>query len=285
MNEAAPVAPADAGQAGQGNAVQPSWYGADVADEVKGYVKNKGWDGTDGPLKVITAYQSLEKFHGVPADQLIRLPKDMNDNTALAPIYDRLGRPAKAEDYKYTPPQGLEVSGEDLTKANALAHKLGLNNVQHNELVNAMINESTTSAAESERQNLATQTAQMNEVRREWGDAFEERSELARRAVRNALPAGLNDEGRSAVLTSIENAIGTANFLKMFANLGAKLGEDMIPRGDSTQSFGYSPEQAKADLSALMDEMKADPKRLRDFNENKGADVAKISRLNKVIAG
>lgn len=285
MTEAAPASAPEGQAPGQGNdAGATAWYKSEgFTPEIQGYVENKGWK--DSPLKAINAYQNLEKFQGVPAEQLIKLPKDMNDAESMNPVYARLGRPEKPEAYKFAPIDGMDIPAEDLKEASALAHKLGLNDRQYNEFVREVVTKTAAENADTAKQIEIEQTAQMNEVKREWGDKFEQRSELARRAVKAALPAGLDEEGKTQTLTAIENAIGTANFLKMFANFGEKIGEDKIPQSDSTQRFGYTAEQAVADQAQLMAEMQTDPARLKAFNENKGPDVEKMNRLNKVIAG
>lgn len=284
MTDPAPASAPEGQAPGQGNGAATPWYKSEgFSPEIQGYVENKGWN--DSPLKAITAYQNLEKFQGVPAEQLIKLPKDMNDAESMSAIYARLGRPEKAEGYKFDPIQDIEIPADDLKEVSSLAHKLGLNNRQANELVREIATKTAAENAEAAKRIEMEQTAQMNEVKKEWGDKFEERAELARRAVKTALPAGLDEAGKEQTLTAIEKAIGTANFLKMFANFGEKVGEDKIPQSDSTQRFGYTAEQAAADQKQLMAELQTDPMRLKAFNENKGPDVEKMNRLNKIIAG
>ena len=126
------------------------------------------------------------------------------------------------------------------------------------------------------------QTAELEALQKEWGGAFEERAELGRRFVRNNMPEGIDKE---ETLNKIEQAIGTANMLKLFGNAGAKFTEDKVPTSEGDRPFGYSPEQAKADKAALMSELNGDPERLKVYNQGKGPDYDKMQRILKVISG
>lgn len=275
----APSAPASAGQANEGQGTQtlnPAWYERDgVTDEVKGYIQNKGWK--DDPIKVVNAYQNLEKYHGVPAEQLIKLPKD---GEPMDPVYDRLGRPESADKYDIKMPEGIPADEARLSGFKDIAHKIGLNQKQVEALAafDAEYMGSVLSAHQAETEQK--QAADIANLKREWGQAYEERSELGRRAVRAFLPDG--DKG--GMLNAIEGAIGTANMLKLFSNIGQKIGEDKIH--DATpgdRPFGFTPEMAKARLEEIKTEIKGDKARLEAYNQGKGKDYEEIKRLNALI--
>lgn len=268
--------PAPEGQAeGQGT----PWYKAEgFAPEIQGYVENKGWQ--DSPLKAITAYQHLEKFHGVPADQIIKLPKDFTNAEEMNPVYARLGRPDKPEGYKFS---GEGLDPESLKWFSEKAHKLGLNNAQYNSFVSEFDSEQKKNAEEYQKALAQEETIQMDALKKEWGAGFDERSEMARRGMRSFLPKGTDEKTAGELMTAMERSIGTANFLKLFANIGEKVNtEDKIHQGDSSRKFGYTKEQALDDVKTLMAEIKADPARLANFNKNVGPDVEKLARLNKL---
>jgi len=297
MTEAAPAAPEDSGQAdpGQGQSAEngagneneneaKAWYDVEgVTDEQKGFVQNKGWD---DPLKALTAYQELEKFQGVPADQLIKLPKDITEAGALDEVYTRLGRPEKPEDYaEFEVPEGAAVDTGRMEFATKMAHGLGLNQAQRDAMISATMEYEGAIIEESAKQLEIEQSGQLEALKKEWGSAYAEREELGRRTVRAGLPEGVDKE---EALNKIEQAIGTANMLKMFANLGEQIGEDKVhDSGDGVRPYGFSPEQAKAEKAQLKEELK-DPSnkdRLRAYNEGKGVDYKRMEALNQVIFG
>lgn len=279
MTEQAPVAegqasaPIEQGQA--------KWYdGHNFAPEDIGYIQNKGWD---SPVKTLEAYKNLEKYHGVPADQILKLPKSFDEEGALDPVYDRLGRPASPDKYDIKLPDGIQIDENRLKAAKEIGHKIGLNNKQIQALAefDASYMGEVMKAHEVEREQKME--AEVNALQKEWGAHFEERAELGRRFVRNSLPDGIDKED---TLSKIEHAIGTALTLKLFANAGEKtMKEHGIPDSSGDRPFGYTKEQAAADRKSLMAELTADPARLANYNKGIGPDIAKMQRINKILSG
>jgi hypothetical protein len=293
MSEAAPnqQAPVNAGQApveGQAPVVSTEskpWYdGYKLAPEDVGYIQNKGWK--ESPTQVLNAYKNLEKFHGVPAEQLLKLPKSNDDQAGWDSVYTKLGRPAKAEDYgEFKAPEGVDasfVNTERVKWADGVAHKLGFTKAQRDGLLAATFEYEHSQYSDVGKQIELAQTAQLQELKKEWGAAFDERSELGRRAVRAFLPG--NAEQNSAMLNAIEGAIGTAAVLKLFSNIGQKIGEDKIPE-TGIRPFGYTPEQAKSDIQQLKIELQGSKERLAVYNQGKGPDYEKMKKLNQIAHG
>lgn len=300
MTEPAPATATGQAQApeapGQGNpAAEPAndadvkaWYDVEgITDEQKGFIETKGW--TEKPLELVKGYQELEKFRGVPADKLLTLPEDLTADGALADVYDRLGRPENAESYEaFSAPEGSPSIDEGRVKwADTVAHGIGLNQVQRDALIGATMEYEAGVDAEKAKVKDLEQTAQLNELKAEWKGQFDERSELGRRAVRAILPDGVD---KAAALDAIENALGSAVMLKMFANAGEHMGEDKITdSGEGGNRFGFSPEQAKHEKQEIVELLKSGSadanERLRVFNTGKGADYTRIQTLNKLIHG
>lgn len=281
MTEQAPVAEGQASAPpAQGQATQAWYEGHNFAPEDIGFIQNKGWD---DPVKPIQAYKNLEKFHGVPADQLIKLPKNFEDPGALDPVYDRLGRPASPDKYEIKLPEGVKVDEGRLKAAREVGHKLGLNTKQMQALAEFDANYMGEAMKAFEAERTQKMEADLKGLEKEWGTHFEERAELGRRFVRNSLPAGIDKE---ATLSAIENAIGTALTLKLFANAGEKtMREHNVPDSSGDRPFGYTREQAAADKKSLMDELKADKTRLDNYNKGIGPDVEKMKRINQIMSG
>ena len=107
------------GQASAGQ--QAAWYDSFSDEGLKGFVQTKGWD---APEKAIHSYRELEKFIGAPKDQLLRLPKDDTDTEGWDAVWNRLGRPASAAEYKLPLPEG--DSGEFAKVASTWFHEAGI---------------------------------------------------------------------------------------------------------------------------------------------------------------
>lgn len=260
------------------------WYDGADADTI-GYIQNKKWD-KESPLKVLEGYRNLEKFHGVPADKIIKLPAS-DDPAEWGAIYDRLGRPESPDKYgmdSIQVPEGVELDSETVNKFDALFHQSGITKSQRDSILNEYVKfEGERTAAMQ--QKIDQETAiQVDALKKEWGSKFDERVDMARRAFKSFLPDGAD---KDAVAAAFEQSVGPAVAAKMFANLADKLGEDKF-HDDSEpadQRFGYSREQAINDKNTLMNELKSDRSRLDAYNRGKGLDYEKMMRLNKIIAG
>lgn len=263
---------------------QKPWYdGAD--DDIIGYLQNKKWD-KESPLKVLEGYRNLEKFHGVPADKIIKLPSDDNPD-AWDSIYSKLGRPETPDKYGFDSlkiPEGVDVNKERISKFDTIFHKSGITKSQRDYVLNeylqfeAQVNQETQSKYEQEK------AIQLDALKQEWGGKYDERLDLARRALKSFLPDGVD---KDEVAAAFEMSVGPAIAAKMFANLADKLSEDKFhdDSGNNETKFGYSREQAVNDRNTLMAELKSDRTRLDAYNRGKGFDYEKMARLNKIIAG
>lgn len=276
------TAPEETGQAEEsapapeGQAKETTWFSG-AEEETIGYIQNKGW--TDDPMKAVEAYKNLEKFHGVSEDKLIKLPKD---GEPLDPVYDRLGRPESPDKYEINLPDGTQIDESYVNGAKELAYKIGLNNEQMQALAEYQATFEAQAMQEMQKQTAAQQEADLKALEKEWGKAFEERAELGRRFIKNNLP---DDADKGALLDAIEAAIGTANTLRLFGNAGQKFAQDSVPQSEGDRPFGYTPQQALADKQALMNELKADPARLANYNRQVGPDYEKMQRIIKMSAG
>ena len=272
------TAPVETGQASDDTSTQTNWYDS-APDEVKGYIQNKGWD---DPVKAVTSYQELEKFRGASEDQLLKLPKDMAEEGALDTIYDRLGRPESADKYDVQFPEGLEVDSNRLSAYQEAAYNIGLSQKQFEALATIDAEYMSQASAAYAQERAAKQEAEYAALQKEWGGNAQEREELSRRGLRALLPDGAD---KDSLVSQIEDAIGTAATLKLFANAGEKLArEDKIHESGDDRPFGYTREQAVSDRRALMSELSADSKRLDNYNKGKGPDFDKMKRINKIIS-
>lgn len=269
---------AGAGAGADTQQAKPWFDGA--PDEVVGFLQNKGW--TEDPLKAVSAYQNLEKFHGVPAEQLLKLPKDLNDTAALNDVFKRLGAPESAEKYEVTLPEGLTVDETRLGAIKQAAHNAGLLPHQLSALVKADADHVLTMQQQAAQEREQKAQIEEQNLRREWGNKAEERFELARRFLRSNVPNGMD---QADLIDKIESAIGLEATMKLFANAADKVGvrEHAIHDSGGDTAFGYTPEQAKHDKARLLDDIQSDNERLARYNTGKGADYDKVLRLNKII--
>lgn len=213
-----------------------NWYDGFQDNELKGYVQNKGWK---DPADLAVGYKNLEKLLGA---EKMPMPKGADDAEGWNRVYDALGRPKSAEDYKLPVPQG-----DDGTFAKVAAgkfHELGLTAKQAEGLA-AWYNEQGNGRMTQMQQELAAKAeSDMQSLKQEWGGAFDENVEYGRRAAREY---GLNAEKLSA----LENALGTGEMLKLMATIGRAQGESEFVTSSTGNTFGMTPSAAQQRISAL----------------------------------
>lgn len=229
------------GQASQES--QPSWY-QEFPDEVRGLVETKGWK---SPVDAIQSYTNLEKFLGADkAGRGLVLPKEDAGADEWGQVYDRLGRPQSPEDYKLPLPEN--ANPEFAQEAAGKFHELGLTAKQAQELTEWFNGKSEGALSQQDNELAENAEQQMSELQQEWGKEFDANIESGRRAARQF---GVGEE----MLTKMENALGTKDMLKFFANVGKGVGEDAFVEGGGSGKFGMSPEAARVQINRL----KADP--------------------------
>lgn len=234
---AAPAAPA----------TNERWYGG-AAEDLRGFAELKGWDTAE---KAIASYRDLEKHMGVPAEQLLKLPKDAADVDGWNAVKQRLGfaPPAKAEDYDIAVPEG---QSDAFAKAmRELFHKNGV----PADMAKALVDGNNAYWAEQAKADeAAMETANANAMtalKTEWGANFDKLSQMADRARAELAPKmGLNED----MLGLLTDVLGPAVTLKMFAGLGESIGEAKYRTGESTTVGPLTPEGALAKREMLIND-------------------------------
>lgn len=252
--------------AGQGSAAptgqQGQWFDS-FPEEVRGTIQTKGWQ---SPADVVQSYTNLEKLLGADkAGRGLVLPKEDADPSEWNQVYDRLGRPKSAEEYKLPIPDG--DTGEFAKVAAGKFHELGLTAKQAAGLAEWWNGQSAAmqqAQMESMGQNAEQEMAQLQ---KEWGKEFDSNIEAARRATRQF---GVGEE----TLSKIENAIGTRELLKLFSSIGKGVGEDSFVQGKGG-GFGMSPEAARVRINQL----KADPEWSAKYLSGNADAKAELERL------
>jgi len=245
-----------------GNTATPgTWYEGIQDQDLLGYVQNKGWK---DPADLANGYRNLEKLVGV--DKL-PMPKGDDDAEGWNRVYDRLGRPATAQDYKLPVPDGLDTKFSE--QASAKFHELGLTAKQGQALADWW-NQTQTATMEAQLQQYNAQAEQqLSELRSEWGQAFDENLELGRRAAREY---GLDEQS----LTKIENALGTKQLMELMARIGRNQGEASFVAPDSRgTTFGMTPAAAQQRIATL----KSDPSWTAKYLNNDADAKAEMARL------
>lgn len=229
---AAPAAPA---------AAPASWYGDIANPDVKAFVQAKNYA---DPATAMEAFYNTSKMIGVPAEQLIRKPKDANDTAGIAAYRAALGVPADPKAYEIPVPEGQATTLRDW--AAPVFHELGLTADQAKGLGgkwNEFLAGQVKAAEESDKLALA---AAETGLRTEWGQQYEANTELARRAFTQfAKAAGMSDAA-----AQLDSVMGVAGSIKLWNAIGKAMGEGTFKSGDPVPA-AMTPADAQVRIQAL----------------------------------
>jgi plasmid replication initiation protein len=211
-----------------------------VSDEYKSFADNKGWKNSDDVLK---SYVNLEKQIG---QDRVALPNE-GDDVAEWEGWSKLGTPETADGYELNVPQGYEEYSSDLSdwfRQEAHAAKVPASMAQrlHDAYVQRMMDGQSNSVLDQQRQFEDWG----NEIKKEYGTAYDEKVGMARRAVR----AFGSDN-----LSNMLNDTGLGNhpeMIRAFAKIGAELSTSrQFKDSEEAGSFSMTPENARAEIARI----------------------------------
>lgn len=169
-----------------------------------------------------------------------------NSDDEWADMYSKLGRPEDATGYKFdevTMPDGFALDENQLNDFQEKAHSVGLSEKQANELYGWYVGNQSTQfegmVNSAEEQLIAAQT----DLRKTWGNAYDQKFSAAERAVREF-------GGEELEQALAETGAGNNPMLiKAFAQIGEKLMGDTSLEGG--QQHAKTPDMIKEEISKI----------------------------------
>ena len=194
------------------------------------------------PGSLAKSYVNAQRMIG--ADK-IALPGKSATSEEWREVYQRLGAPTDANGYEFDGDIPLEENYLNSFREHALS--AGLRPSQANEMMNFVrstiqgMNENMSQGAEQAR------FAAEQELRQEFGQAFEQRLELAQLAAQNLL-------GDTNVFDEIQLSDGRMlgdhpEIIRMFSSLASQIGEDNLA-GETTELV-MTPEEASRQIAEM----------------------------------
>lgn len=188
---------------------------------------------------VAKSYASAAKMVGMDKNQLIALPKEATPE-AMSPIWDKLGRPSDINGY------GLDQFKESIpvevaSKYADIAHKHGVSKDALNALIGEFVNESNAGRAALEEQQNQKIGQWQQEVKQEFGLAYDEKITFAQKAVEKF---GLTEVVK-------ENAALFENpaIIKALVAIGEKTSEGIVLSNGDVNHGKLAPNEAKMELA------------------------------------
>ena len=218
--------------------VSTDWK-ASLSDEVR----------ADKSLENIKDIESLAKsfVHAqkmVGADK-IPVPNKFATDKDWDAVYEKLGRPKTAEEYKFNLPEDQKVDDAALKNFSTQAHKLGLLPGQAEGMVKFYNEMRSTELAAAESTATGQREKAITELKTEWGQAYDQKLQQANNVVANVFPKGFMD-------TNLEDGTKLGDHpavIKAFASLAGKMGEDNIVQASGPTHM--TPKQIDKEILAL----------------------------------
>jgi hypothetical protein len=267
--------PPAAGSGSGDGAAAFDWSKQGLDNDAMALVNDRQWKGIPD---VLSSYRNLEKLTGVPPERILKLPGANDPVESWGAVYDRLGRPKAATDYKIPLPEG--DTGEFAKVIAPIFHAAGLSQGQVQQIAekhNAFIAEQTKQATEAAKTaHAAEMTATPNRVGRRLSK--EQRCRGSRRGE-------FRDDKRPGIL-ALKQAMGPSAAMKFLHNIGSKIAvEGSFVAGDKGGGSGFdamNPQMAIAKIEAN----RTDRTFVEKFNSKdpvvRGQARAEMERLHQI---
>lgn len=242
-----------------------NWYdGLNIEEENIGMIQTKGWQDANS---IIKSYRELEKFTGRDKNDFIEIPK--GEDADWSSVYERLGRPNKAEDY--------ELQDTDFAKAaKEILFKEGITNKQAKALESWLDDYvKVQQQAEEEKRSAdmdARNKASIESLKKAWGSEFDKNMALSKNVAQDL---NITDEE----LDQVESVLGAERFAKMLLGLSKP--------SDSNQPLtGYKTggQETKEMAKLRIEELESDAEFMKKFSAGDEKAVQELLRLAAITA-
>lgn len=220
------------------NSAPPSWTSG-LSEDLRGFVELKGFK---DPANVVEAYKNFEKMKGIPQERLLALPEKA-DSPEWNAVYERLGKPAKKEDYKF--PGFIGEDKEFSEWARDMFHGANVTTKQAETIASKWDEFSKAAIAKQQEMYQQKVTLEVEGLKKEWGAAYGQQVETAKQAAK-----AFNIDGET--VDKMESVMGHSKVMKLLADIGSKIGEDSFISGGQSSGFKVlTPAAAKAKIEML----------------------------------
>jgi hypothetical protein len=151
----------------------------------------------------------------------IAIPTDKSTDAEWDAFYEAVGRPKTADDYKVAVPDDLQelFTDDRVKRARERAYKLGITQGQFEAYMAEEMQEAV-NILNAEEERVRQERVQISEqLRQEFGQAYDERLHVAKRLVAEAIP------NQEAQLNFIEKFGDDPDFIRFASTVGARMVE------------------------------------------------------------
>lgn len=203
----------------------------------------------------------------------IAIPQEGAEQMEWDEFYNRLGRP---EQYSFEQPQlaeGMEYDSNMEGRMKEIMHSAGLSQSQAAALHKGYMEYINGQGEELSKGREMQRSEWHNELRRDFGKAFDESVDLAQRAAR--------EFGGDSFLSWLdESGMGDHPMMvKMFAKIGKSMGEGVINEGGTRRDFMMTPDSARQEIARLQRDPNFMGQYSRSDVDGHAEALAKMQRL------
>ena len=224
------------------------WKG-ELSEQYRGLLEERKWESAD---EMAHAYLELRKFTGANPEQIVKLPKADAAPEEWDAVYGRMGRPEKPDGYTMKGVEGLEqLDLESPTTQWYLetAHKVGLSDRQAQSLMRGYLQEVVRLHEQDETDFMARKTSDHAELKKAWGEAYEQNLAAARRASQEY---GITPDDLEVLYRAKGFRWMAERLAKMGAPLGEHGGEHRAGGGRLPTGNLMTPAMAQLEIDGLM---------------------------------
>jgi len=229
-------------------------------------------------IQSIKMHREAQKFIGVPADQILRMPKDAGDTAAWTALHAKLGVPSDKAGYDFEEVKfsdGTVPDAKFLELVRDTAANLKLPKDAAPAMAKAMLDYLDGAEKTESAENTAKLALQKDTLAKNWGSNFEANKFVAGQAGR---ALGVAPE----TVAALENVIGYDKIMEMFRTIGTKIGEDKFVSGgaNSNNSGVMTRDQA---IARKVD-LKADTAFVKRFIEGDTGARREMEALDRIVS-
>lgn len=273
--------PGGEGAPGGGGTPPPAvWHTGQDAETV-GYLQNRGWDkldAKDAAIAAVKSYREAEKHIGAPPDQILRMPKDVNDKDGWSKLWTKIGVPTEAKDYDFTGVKnadGSDVNADVLNTIRSLAHANHLPKDAAPSIAKEVVKLLGATKESEASAYSAKLEVERGTLRTNWGANAAAFKVIAENAAQKL---GVTPEE----VVALEKTVGYARVMDMFRNIGQKIGEDkFVGGGGGSGNDVMTKGQAEAQLTTLGN----DTEWLKKLEAGDAAAVQQFHNLTRIKSG
>ena len=208
----------------------------------------------------------------------VALPGENATEEELTAFYNKLGRPEEASAYSIGQPEdlpeGFQYRQDQEEAFREVAHKAGLSQAQLKEVWGHLTGVAVEDFNSAVQNNNARIEKDQSDLKAEWGMAYTEKTKLANKALFNLV----DEDGRKWLNES--GALKEPKVLKIFAEIGSKLGEDKISSKETPGTNVLSTTEAKRQINEMLSDKNGPYWNKNDPRHDEA--VEKMEELNKM---